>query len=181
MLNIKFQHLISLLLVSLPFLPTSCAQHIPKNKPSVQDPAFDDRLSRIIPFEVPLMSIDTLEKRQDEVVLLDTREKEEYQVSHIRGARHVGYRNFDKTKVNDIPKDRTIVLYCSVGYRSDKIGQQLQEMGYQKVYNLYGSIFEWVNQGNPVYNEQGKAVDIVHAYNQRWSQWIKNDKIKKTW
>ena len=49
-------------------------------------------------------------------------------------------------------KSDTIVLYCSIGYRSEKIGEKLVEMGYGHVFNLYGGIFEWVNRDLPVYN-----------------------------
>lgn len=40
-----------------------------------------------------------------------------------------------------------VVLYCFIGYCSEKVVEQFWEWGFIKVYNLYGSIFEWVNQG----------------------------------
>src|SRR5690606_42136192 len=57
----------------------------------------------------------------------------------------------DALPIYDIPKQSTIVVYCAVGNRAERIGEKLLKAGYKHVYNLYGGIFEWMNQGNPVY------------------------------
>jgi hypothetical protein len=68
-----------------------------------------------------------------------------------------------------------VVVYCSVGYRSEKIAARLREMGFLEVYNLYGGLFEWVNRGNPVYrNEQ--ATRAVHGYSWTWGIWLRRGK-----
>lgn len=111
------------------------------------------------------------------VVLLDSREPGEFAVSHIKGARCVGYDDFDMSALKDIPKDTEIVVYCSVGYRSEKIGEKLLEEGFTNVSNLYGGIFNWVNAGNPVVDGNG-ATPKVHAYNKKWGQWLeKGEKV----
>jgi hypothetical protein len=70
------------------------------------------------------------------------------------------------------------VVYCTVGVRSEKVGEKLKAAGYQNVRNLYGSIFEWVNQGNPVVDNQGKPTQQVHAYSRVWGVWLnKGEKI----
>jgi rhodanese-related sulfurtransferase len=105
------------------------------------------------------------------VVFLDAREIEEFEVSHIPGAVFVGYDDFDLKSVADIPKDATVIVYCSVGYRSEKIGEQLLRAGFRNVKNLYGGIFHWVNTGRPVVNAKGPTKK-VHAYNERWGKWL---------
>ena len=120
---------------------------------------------------VPLITVDSL-KYLKAVYILDTRETKEFDVSHLKNARSVGYIWFDMRSVYDIPKDATVVLYCSIGYRSENIGEKLLKYGYQHVYNLYGSIFEWVNQGNPVYKSSGVQTSEVHTYNKKWAKWI---------
>ncbi len=65
--------------------------------------------------------------------------------------------------LKNLDKDKPVVVYCSVGYRSEKIAEKLEKEGFTQVYNLYGGIFEWVNQDNPVYNEKGKTNNI-HPY-----------------
>jgi len=131
---------------------------------------FDEMLELLLSNSVPQITVDELEQMNG-ACLLDAREWEEYEVSHIKGAQYIGYEKLNKETLKNIPKEQTIVLYCSVGYRSEKVGEQLQKMGYTNVYNLYGSIFEWVNQGNSVVNENGTTTR-VHTYNKRWSKWL---------
>ncbi|WP_010520930.1 rhodanese-like domain-containing protein [Aquimarina agarivorans] len=114
---------------------------------------------------------------ENEVVFLDAREKEEYIVSHIKGSKWVGYDTFTPKNVKDIEKDKPIVVYCTVGYRSEKITEKLLKMGYSNVSNLYGGIFEWVHQDRKVYNDSSQTKKI-HTYNKDWSQWLeKGEKV----
>jgi len=48
----------------------------------------------------------------------------------------------------------------------------LEQAGFANVSNLYGGIFEWVNQGNPIVNEKGKVTETIHAYNEAWGVWL---------
>lgn len=158
----------------------ACAQP-PAVRPEVERADFDQRLTQLLSFTVPVMGVDELQERQSEVVVLDAREREEYEVSHIPGARFLGYNKFKPKQLKDIPKDSPIVLYCSVGYRSEKIGERLQKMGYTNVHNLYGSIFEWANQDYPLEDANGEATKKIHTYNQKWSQWVEDGELIKVW
>ena len=110
-------------------------------------------------------------------IILDSREQEEYDVSHLKGAKWIGYENFSMDNLSGIPKDKPIVIYCSVGVRSQKIGIRLKEAGFQEVYNLYGGIFHWVNEGNAVY-KAGIKTSKVHAFSPVWGIWLKKgDKV----
>lgn len=143
----------------------------------VESSAYKALLETMYSKTVPLVSCAELKKMR-KVVLLDTREKKEYDVSHLPNARWVGYKDFDIQRISDIPKNANVVLYCSVGYRSEKIGEKLQKAGFQKVNNLYGSIFEWINQGNTVYDNAGKPTTRVHAYSDKWGVWVnKGEKV----
>jgi len=106
-----------------------------------------------------------------DIIFLDAREKEEFKTSHIEGAKWIGFDNFKLKRMKNIAKDQKIVVYCSVGYRSEKIAEKLKKSGYQDVSNLYGGIFEWVHQGNDIYDESGKTKK-VHTFNEEWSQWL---------
>jgi rhodanese-related sulfurtransferase len=68
-----------------------------------------------------------------------------------------------------IDKNTPIVVYCSIGVRSEKIGE-LIKVRIQNVYNLYGGIFEYKNEEEKVVNNQNKVTDSVHTYNKRWSE-----------
>lgn len=113
-----------------------------------------------------------------EAVILDTREKEEFSVSHLESARWVGYETFSMESVSDIPKDEPIVVYCSIGARSQEIGKKLKAAGYQHVYNLYGGIFHWVNEENLVFTPDTIQTERVHAYSKMWGMWLnKGEKV----
>ena len=127
------------------------------------------------------MGVDELMEMQEDVILLDARPQSEFDVSHIKGAKRIGYKKIDKAALEGIDKNEQIVLYCSIGYRSEKVGETLKKMGYKNVYNLYGSIFEWVNQGNEIVDKNGRKTEKVHTYNKRWSKWVEDGKAEKVW
>ncbi|MFN8396323.1 MAG: rhodanese-like domain-containing protein [Bacteroidia bacterium] len=79
---------------------------------------------------------------------------------HLRGLRRVRPK-----AVRELDKARSVVVYCSVGYRNERIGEQLLAQGFSKVWNLYGGIFEWVNEGHEVVDAHGQPTDRVHTYN----------------
>lgn len=129
---------------------------------------------------IPYISVQELAMPKTEVILLDARETEEYNVSHLEDAIHIGYDDFDINSVTKQIKDKSavIVVYCSLGVRSEDIGEQLKKAGYTNIFNLYGGIFEWKNKGYSVYNSEEKLTEDVHAFSKTWSKWLlKGNKI----
>jgi rhodanese-related sulfurtransferase len=95
-------------------------------KAQVKNQEYKLMLDSLYEHNVPLISVEELKKLNKQgIYLLDTREEEEFNVSHIKNARHVGYFWFDMRKVYDIPLDAKVILYCSVGFRSEKIARKL--------------------------------------------------------
>jgi len=109
-------------------------------------------------------------------IWLDAREKEEYQVSRIGNARFVGYDNFDLSSVEDLDKEAEIIVYCSMGYRSEKVAEKLKEAGFTNVKNLFGGIFDWHNSGRKVLDENGEETNKIHAYSRTWGIWLNDAK-----
>jgi rhodanese-related sulfurtransferase len=109
-------------------------------------------------------------------VVLDTREEKEYQVSHIKGALYAGYKNFNLQKVSKKikSKDTQVIVYCSLGVRSEDIAQELEKAGYTNIKNLYGGIFNWKNNNLPLVNANQKPTDSVHVYSKQWGKWLTN-------
>jgi rhodanese-related sulfurtransferase len=95
-------------------------------------------------------------------VVLDVREIEEYSVSRLPGARH--FPAGSRLTVN-----AAVVVYCSVGYRSARIANQLAQAGGPPVFNLRGSIFKWANEGKPLEANHGAAAAVVHPFDNKWS------------
>lgn len=143
------------------------------------DGAYNLLLKGLYSHTVDITTVDSL-KKMNNYALLDTRERDEYAVSHMADARWVGYNTFNYKSVADLPKDTTIVVYCSVGYRSEKVGEQLLAMGFTRVYNLYGGIFEWINKGQPVVNSENETTNHMHPYSKSWGIWLKRgEKVYK--
>lgn len=147
------------------------------SKAQVENGAYNLMLKTMLSHSVNEISVDALVKLKD-VVLLDAREQAEYKVSHLLNARYVGYDNFNIDSLKNIDKQATVIVYCSVGYRSEKIAERLKSEGFTNVSNLYGGIFEWVNQGNQVVDSNEKRTNDVHAYNKTWGIWLnKGNKV----
>ena len=127
-------------------------------------------------FDIPNIPTDSLQN--NDFLLLDTREKEEYEISHIRDALLVGYNDFDISLIDSVSFDKKIVVYCSVGYRSSLIARELYNKGFKNVYNLYGGIFKWANEGRIIISEKEKTLNL-HAYDQDWGRYITNPDIHK--
>jgi rhodanese-related sulfurtransferase len=159
----------SSLLGSFILLLTACAAQ----QPTEAD--FREMLDGLYRGTVPLLK---QEEVDESYILLDTREREEYDISHLPGALWVGYDKLQQEVIDSLPKDRPILLYCSVGYRSERTGEKLQKQGFQEVYNLYGGIFDWVNKGQGIQDSSGKSTLQVHTYNKKWSKWLfKGEKV----
>lgn len=152
--------------ISLFFLLTCFAQE-----------SIEKTLNRFNEGSVSYISVDTL-KNKPHFTLLDAREKKEYDVSHLKDAQWVGFNSFDikalKRKIAD--KNTPIVVYCSIGVRSEIIGEKLVKSGYRDVQNLYGGIFLWKNQGNTVVDTLNQTTEKVHAYDKVWGKLLTNGK-----
>ncbi len=108
-----------------------------------------------------------------EVKLLEARETSEYGISHLQDAIFVGYDNFEMTSIQDkIQPQDTLVVYCSIGVRSEQIGEKLKKAGYVNVYNLYGGMFEWFNKGYKVYDHKNDNTQKIHAYDRFWGKFL---------
>lgn len=151
------------------------------SQPAITNPDFDKVVAKLLNYKVDTISVQTLQKHSGSFVLLDIREKEEYEVSHIEGAKFLGYEDPDFSILQTIDLDTELIVYCSIGYRSEKMGNKLKKMGFKKVKNLYGSIFEWANQGYPLFDTNNQKTNIVHGYNKRWSKWITNKNYEVTY
>ncbi|WP_165748208.1 rhodanese-like domain-containing protein [Cellulophaga sp. Z1A5H] len=109
-------------------------------------------------------------KNQDSLVILDTRELKEYNVSHLKNAIWVGYDHFDINTIHVQNKSQKIVVYCSIGVRSENIGEKLVASGYSNVQNLYGGIFKWMEEDLPIYDAEENRTDKVHVFSKYWGK-----------
>lgn len=128
---------------------------------------------------IPYLYIEEFKKLND-VIILDTREQKEFNISHIENAYCVGYDKFNSKFIKEKYKNfnDTIVVYCSVGIRSEIIGTKLKKLGYKNVFNLYGGIFEWKNKDEKVVDHNQVPTENVHTFSIEWSYYlIKGKKV----
>ena len=137
-----------------------------------QNDNLDEEVKKLYRNTVPVVSMaDAVSWKS--AALLDTREQIEFETSHLPNAKFVGYDDFDINALADFSKNDTIIVYCSVGYRSERIGEQLQEAGFKSVFNLYGGIFNWKNNDGIVVATSEDTTQKVHTYNKKWSRFLK--------
>ena len=124
---------------------------------------------------IPYISVEALQNESKNIILLDSREEKEFKTSHLKNAIYVGYDFFNLDSVQSKLKNKNskIVVYCSLGVRSEDVAEKLKKAGYSNVYNLYGGIFEWKNNDLEVLNLNEKPTDSIHIYSKAWSEWLK--------
>jgi adenylyltransferase/sulfurtransferase len=99
---------------------------------------------------IPQISVKELKRRRDAgegVFLLDVREPYEYQIAQIGGT--LIPQNDVPQRLNEIPRDREIIVQCRSGARSQKIAEFLKQSGYSQVVNLAGGILAWSDEIDP--------------------------------
>lgn len=100
------------------------------------EPLSCDILDEITPMQ--------LHKKTD-ILLLDVREKEEWDAGHIEGAQHFALSALENGARPDLPKNQDIILYCQRGMRGQKAGKILQKQNSSGVYyNLKGGYEAWL-------------------------------------
>jgi adenylyltransferase/sulfurtransferase len=82
------------------------------------------------------------------VVLIDIREPYEWQVSHLENAVHMPMRTIPHS-LDQIPRDREVVLYCRSGARSYNALQYLKANGFTRVHHLHGGLQAWKRDQDP--------------------------------
>ena len=84
------------------------------------------------------------------LIIIDTREDNEWARGHIPNAVHLGKGVIERDIEKTIPdKDATLVLYCGGGYRSALAADNLQKMGYRNVISMDGGWRGWTEAGFP--------------------------------
>ncbi len=104
---------------------------------------------------------------EQEIVLVDVREKHEWNDGYIPGAIHVP-RGFLELQIEEaVPdKSKTVVLYCAGGVRSLMAGNTLKQMGYENAISMSGGFGQWKGNGLPFVQPRL----MTEAQNKRYSR-----------
>ena len=99
--------------------------------------------------QVKEIDVSELKNRLDageDLVLLDIRSAAEVQQGVLPNSEHLPM-HLIPLKIQDLPKDRDVVLYCRSGARSYHACAFLEQQGVSNVYNLRGGIIDWARHG----------------------------------
>ncbi len=97
-----------------------------------------------LPLEIDVAELVAMKKRGDTFVLLDVRERDEYEFAKIDGSRLLPMTELnDRLNELDEHRDDHIVVHCHHGGRSLNVTKFLQSAGFSKVQNLAGGIDDW--------------------------------------
>ena len=93
------------------------------------------------------------------LILLDVRDKEEFDAGHLPNALHVS-RGLMEFKIGRMVPDKNanIILYCRTGARSALATDVLNQMGYVNAKNMAGAFKAWGTAGYPIYNRHGEFI-----------------------
>ncbi len=87
--------------------------------------------------------------REDAPLLIDVRNPDEMKQAAISNATPLPLSVLP-LRLNEIPRDKQIVVYCHSGGRSAQACFFMQQQGYGNVYNLRGGIMSWAQNGLPL-------------------------------
>lgn len=126
----------------------------------------------IVPKKIENVVIDSSLLYQNYIVL-DARTKEEYAISHIKNAIWIGDDSLAIERANfEIGKrEPRYIIYCSIGYRSQLIGEQLKDSLGFSIENLEGGIFGWNQKTLPLVDSENNQTTKIHPYSFLWSFW----------
>lgn len=100
--------------------------------------------------EVTPQQVQEMQASDADVVYLDVREPNEWNLGHLPGAVHIPRGTLEGHVEQVLPRDREIVIYCAGGSRSALAADTLQQMGYERVSSMSGGWREWVGSGGAV-------------------------------
>lgn len=98
-----------------------------------------------LPVDVDAQTVAQIRDR-DDVVILDVREDWEFTDGHIPGALWIPLGEIPQ-RVNEIPKDKTVVAVCRSGNRSSRATAFLRQNGFDNVHNMLGGMIAWEKSG----------------------------------
>ena len=91
-----------------------------------------------------------LDKKADEVFLVDVREKNEYEIVNIPGATLIPKGEFLNGKAfEQLPQDKRVILHCKSGARSAEALAAVKDAGFSDAVHVGGGVLAWANQVDP--------------------------------
>ncbi len=133
-------------------LKTKLKEHLEPQKSEPEEPEETkeeilDREEETVPeLEVDEKVLDDWVKEGKAFTLIDIREPYEIMQGHLTGAWMIPMNQIPE-RIDSLPKDKTLVLYCAAGIRSFDVSYYLRKNGFEDVWSLDGGVAAWAQQG----------------------------------
>ncbi len=98
--------------------------------------------------EISVRDLKRLRDQDPDILLIDVREKSEWEIAHIEGARLKPLSTLEGNFM-DIPKNKPVYFHCKSGTRSAKAISLLKSKGYTNLLNIRGGIQAWSEEIDP--------------------------------
>ncbi len=102
------------------------------------------------------------------LTILDVRDANEFEVSHLEGA-----LRYKEGLLENLDPKSPILVYCTVGVRSNKLAKTLRELGFNEIIELQDGLIGWSNAQLPLVNSANQSTDSIHVYNQYFGNLLK--------
>ena len=100
------------------------------------------------PLEISAVDLKARIDRGDDLLVVDVREPQEYQINRIPGSVLIPLGDVPK-RYNELDPNQEIVVQCKMGGRSAKAADFLRSVGFKRVLNLKGGILDWIDKVDP--------------------------------
>lgn len=120
------------------------------NRPfSREQPGADHLFRNITPAEALALIQDN--QNNPDFLIVDVRTPAEYNDGHIENAMNINYYSDSfRDEVNQLDKNKIILIYCRSGARSESALEIMKELDFKTVYNMLEGINGWIAAGYPV-------------------------------
>ncbi len=149
--------------LALSFLSCSCPQSTKSNSSTIDSLSVEYREAYPDVIQVEYVGVKEL-IGSGKAVLIDVRTSEETEVSIIPGA--ILKKDFQLNR--HLYKGKTIIPYCTIGYRSGLYAKELMAASFEAL-NFKGGILSWINSGGALQERSGKNTNKVHVYGRKWN------------
>jgi phage shock protein E len=146
-MELKMKKLIPLFALLLIFALAACGGAAPA-APAAEAPEASSVDLESLPQDVDINTVYEIQNDPN-VFMLDVREQEEYDDRHIPGINLIPMSTI-QDRLDEIPKDQTVIVTCRTGNRSNQVTEFLRANGFDNAHNMPGGIVAWEEAGYPV-------------------------------
>ena len=91
-----------------------------------------------------------LRDRGENVLFIDVREQNEWNLGHIPGAIFIPRGTLEGAIDQRVPREQHVILYCASGNRSALAAESIAQMGYANVASMSGGFRGWAEMGGDI-------------------------------